>query len=238
MSHPPIPTPARRDAAPDEPISLVVHTMPDPTDVGAAQPTRGARLKLLAILIICSLPVLVSYIGFFVIKPTGKAAYGELMVPAMAMPGVQVFEAGDGRPSDLAALRGQWLLVTVRGGSCDAGCQRHLFLQRQLREMLSKEKDRVDWVWLIDDGAQPDVQHATWMRQNGAVVLRGEAKALHAWLPPGAGKTSADYVYVVDPLGNAMMRFAMPFDATQAAKAKRDLDRLLQASASWDKAGR
>ena len=93
-------------------------------------------------------------------------------------------------------------------------------------------------VLLIDDGAQPDVQHATWMRQIGAVVLRGEAKALHAWLPPGAGKTSADYVYVVDPLGNAMMRFAMPFDATQAAKAKRDLDRLLQASASWDKAGR
>jgi hypothetical protein len=35
-----------------------------------------------------------------------------------------------------------------------------------------------------------------------------------------------------------MMRFPATMDAAGAAKAKRDLDRLLRASASWDKEGR
>jgi hypothetical protein len=50
-----------------------------------------------------------------------------------------------------------------------------------------------------------------------------------------------DHLYVVDPMGNWMMRFpAVHLDAKVhgAAKAKRDLERLLRASASWDKAGR
>jgi hypothetical protein len=35
-----------------------------------------------------------------------------------------------------------------------------------------------------------------------------------------------------------MMRFPADLDATAAAKAKRDLDRLLRASSGWDKEGR
>jgi hypothetical protein len=44
-----------------------------------------------------------------------------------------------------------------------------------------------------------------------------------------------DHLYVVDPQGHWMMRFPADIDA---ARAKRDLDRLLRASSSWDKAGR
>ena len=54
----------------------------------------------------------------------------------------------------LPALKGQWLLVSVSGGACDASCEGHLYLQRQLRESLGREKDRVDWVWLVDDGSR------------------------------------------------------------------------------------
>jgi len=47
--------------------------------------------------------------------------------------------------------------------------------------------------------------------------------------------TLKDHLYVVDPLGNWMMRFPANLDPKQA---KRDLDRLLRASAFWDKEGR
>ena len=47
-----------------------------------------------------------------------------------------------------------------------------------------------------------------------------------------------DHLFLVDPLGNLMMRFPADMDAAAAAKAKRDLDRLLRASSSWDKEGR
>jgi hypothetical protein len=42
----------------------------------------------------------------------------------------------------------------------------------------------------------------------------------------------------VDPLGNWMMRFPAGLDMAGAAKAKRDINRVLRASASWDQDGR
>jgi len=39
-------------------------------------------------------------------------------------------------------------------------------------------------------------------------------------------------------MGHWMMRFPAHLDKAGAGKAKRDLDRLLRASASWDQAGR
>jgi hypothetical protein len=57
-------------------------------------------------------------------------------------------------------------------------------------------------------------------------------------LSADAGHQIDDHLYLVDPLGNWMMRFPAGLDLQSAAKAKRDLDRLLRASVSWDKAGR
>ena len=69
-------------------------------------------------------------------------------------------------------------------------------------------------------------------------MLRVDAAALNAWLAPAAGQQQADHLYVVDPMGNWMMRFPAAMDASGAAKAKRDLERLLRASSSWDDARR
>ena len=65
-----------------------------------------------------------------------------------------------------------------------------------------------------------------------------DASALAQWLQPAAGHALAEHLYVVDPMGNWMMRFPAGIDAAAAARAKRDLERLLRASASWDTAGR
>jgi hypothetical protein len=127
-------------------------------------------------------------------------------------------------------------LVSVSGGTCNAACQKHLYLQRQLRESVGKDKDRVDWVWLVDDAASVPAELTPALQK--ATVLRVDAAALAGWLAPAEGQQIADHLYVVDPMGNWMMRFPAAMDASGAAKAKRDLERLLRASASWDEAGR
>jgi hypothetical protein len=68
-----------------------------------------------------------------------------------------------------------------------------------------------------------------------AYALRVSASVLSQWLEPAPGQKLSDHLYLVDPMGNWMMRFPADIDAT---KAKRDLERLLRASASWDRAGR
>ncbi len=66
-------------------------------------------------------------------------------------------------------------------------------------------------------------------------VLRVPREALAAWLEPEPGRALEDHVYIVDPLGEWMMRApAQP----EPSKLKRDMEKLLRASAGWDKAGR
>jgi hypothetical protein len=124
----------------------------------------------------------------------------------------------------------------VAGGACDTACQQHLYLQRQVRESLGKDKDRLDRVWLVTD-EQP-LAPALQEGLQQTVVLRVALAALAQWLEPAGGHDLSEHLYVVDPLGNWMMRFPANLDLNSAARAKRDLERLLRASSSWDQPGR
>lgn len=230
-SQPPSSVPAGRD----QPLDLTVHSLPQADAAAAiARPdTRAGRWKMLAVLLVCAAPVIASYFTYYVIRPEGRRNYGELIDPQRPLPAL-VAEATDGKRIELPELKGQWLLLSVAGGACDAVCQQHLYFQRQLRESLGREKDRLDRVWLVSDQAAiPDALNSA---LQGATVLR--VTGLAQWLQPAAGQKLADHLYVVDPIGNWMMRFPANMDAAGAAQAKRDLERLLRASASWDKEGR
>lgn len=220
----------------EHPLGLTVHTLPAAGDaVATVQRARHGRWKMLGVLLICAAPVIASYFTYYVVRPDGRRNYGELIQPQRTLPELTA-TALDGTPVPLASLKGQWLLVSVAGGACDAMCQNHLYLQRQLRESVGKEKDRVDWIWLVDDAASPPPELAPALQK--ATVLRVDAAALAAWLAPEAGHQLAEHLYVIDPMGNWMMRFPAAMDTAGAAKAKRDVERLLRASSSWDDAGR
>jgi hypothetical protein len=227
MSHPP--------AFDDQPLGLTVHSMPTLEDMAPPQQTRTGRWKMLLVLLVCAAPVVASYFTYYVVRPEGRRNFGELITPQYPLPDV-VATALDGTQVNLQTLKDQWLLISVAGGACDAACARQLYLQRQLREGLGKDKDRLDWVWLIDDAAPlaPELLPAL----KTATVLRVPAKDLQAWLAPAKGATLREHLFLVDPLGNWMLRFPAQLDTEQAPKAKRDLERLLRASSSWDNAGR
>ncbi len=247
----------------DQPLGLTVHAMPelDPTTVAQVPDTRAGRLKMLAVLLVCAAPVIASYLTYYVIRPEGRRNYGELINPQRSLPPWDAL-AGDGKRVGMDRLKGQWLLVSVAGGACNAMCQQQLYLQRQLRESLGREKDRLDWVWLVSDEAPiPGELKAALLE---ATVLR--VPNLDQWLQATPGQRLPDHLYLVDPLGNWMMRFpaasmaptldtnasslrpegihlprnspAVGVDAAHAAKIKRDLERVLRASSAWDKAGR
>ena len=189
----------------------------------------------MAILLVCAAPVLLSYFTYYVIRPEGRRNYGELINPQRSLPSMRT-EGLDGQAGELRALKDQWLLISVGSAVCEQPCQQRLYYQRQLRESLGREKERLDSVWLINDAAAVDTRMRPGLAST--TVLRVPAEALAQWLQPAVGKRLEDHIYLVDPLGNWMMRFPAMMDAAGAAKAKRDLDRLLRASASWDKEGR
>jgi hypothetical protein len=216
------------------PLGLTVHALPQPGDALPRQRASG-RLKMLLVVAVCALPVIASYFTYFVVRPGGSGtAYSTLIQPAVAMPALQA-RLLDGSQQALRSLVGQWLLVVVDGGACAAACEKRLYLQRQLREMTGREADRIDKLWLVIDDAplSPALQQAL-AATPALTILRLPREAIAAWLKPAAGQALEDHVYIVDPLGEWMMR--APADA-DPSRLKRDLDRLLRGSAGWDKPG-
>ncbi len=218
-----------------EPLSFTVHSVSVPASDHDPRRTRLGRLKMLLVLLVCAAPVVASYVAYFVVRPEARSNQGALIQPPRSMPALNL-RALDGAPVTAASLKGQWLLLVVAAAPCDPACERRLYAQRQFREMLGRERERLDKVWLIPDGAPvaPALREAL-ERTPAMHILRVDALALSGWLAPEAGRDLADHLYLVDPQGDWMLR--MPPDA-EPARIKRDLERLLRASASWDLPGR
>ena len=217
-------------------LGMTVHSLPRAGEaVHSAQRGRNARWKLIGLLLVCIAPVAASYFMYYVVRPDGRKNFGTLIQPQRPMPEIATLDL-QGKPGKLTDLQRQWLLVSVAPGACNADCEQHLYLQRQMREALGREKDRVDWVWLVTDqtAVRPELRTGV----GTADVLRVDEAALGEWLQPEPNHALSEHLYVVDPMGNWMMRFPANLDATGAARAKRDLERMLRASASWDTPGR
>ena len=63
-------------------------------------------------------------------------------------------------------------------------------------------------------------------------AYRVERQALARWLEPEVGHKLEEHLYIVDPLGNWMMR--TPANA-EPVRLKKDVERLLRASAWWNR---
>ncbi len=186
-------------------------------------PEAGRRkgLATLALVIaVCVTPFAASYLVYYVWPPQSRMNYGTLIEPRPlpAAPLVRV----DGSKFSIAELRGHWVLVQIDASGCTDACRRKLYFMRQVRLTQGHDMDRIERVWLIrddgrvDPGLLRDYAGTYAARAGGAVVSAFPAE-----------RDAADHIYLVDPLGNVMLRF--PADA-DPGRMKKDLERLLKVS--------
>ncbi|WP_229452302.1 SCO family protein [Massilia niastensis] len=195
---------------------------------------RRGRWKLFAVLLVCAAPLIASYLAYYVIKPEGRTNYGALIDPRAHPIPLLSSTTLDGRPRTLEQLSGKWIMLKVGGGECLDACQKQLHAMRQWRLMQGKNMDRIERVWLVTDDQPLDTM--TIRQYDGMEMLRAPAGAVAAWLPAEAGSSAADHIYLIDPLGNLMMRFAKEPEEPKAAETHRrrvyqDIAKLLKASA-------
>ena len=167
------------------------------------------RTKLIAIALVCAAPVVLGTLAYLLRwAPGTKGNYGELIEPR------QIAAA----PFD--GLRGKWVLVSIDAPACDAQCERKLYFMRQLRRAVGKNQERVERLWLLTEDRAPNA--ALLAAIEGTRVMRADTALLKSF--PG---TPSAHIYVVDPLGNLMLRF--PRDPDPSAMLK-DLEHLLRYS--------
>lgn len=220
-----------------EPIGLTIYDLPSPIDVAMQDEarTKSGRIRMLLVFAICAAPVFFSYLTYYVIRPQGTASFGQLIEPQRDLPAL-VAKDLNGQDVPLQGLRGQWLLIAFTAQACEPACEKLLYIQRQLHKSLGKQQDKLERVWLISDATPVDAPMLQALQ--GATVLRVDPNALSQWLYPASGSQLSDHLYLVDPMGRWMMRFAGQLDTEDAPKIKRDLERLLRAANSWDQPGR
>lgn len=197
-----------------------------PERIPATPKSKAAgRWKLFAILAVCASPLIGSYVAYYVVKPGGRTNYGAILDPrAYPMPALGTTSL-DGKPLGLDAYKGKWILLQADSGACDKPCQTKLYEMRQLRLTQGKEMGRIERVWLITD--QQPLDTVLMREYDGTRLLRADLPALKKWLPTETGAAVSDHLYMIDPLGNLMMRFPRDADPN---KIKKDLGKLLKAS--------
>lgn len=138
-------------------------------------------------------------------RPAGHVNHGSLITPPRPLPQLALPRVPPGTAPRDDALRGDWTLVYVGDGACDADCRRALLVMRQTRLGLNNDMTRVERVWLATGrccagelAAPPDP---------GLIVLDATGPAAGALLAafPAAGR--AHSLFVVDPLGNLLMSY-------------------------------
>ena len=190
---------------------------------------NSSRRTLLLLAALFILPFVIGS-GLFWLdwRPEKFGNHGELIQPPRALPAVGLYRA-DGSPLPTAELLGKWLLVLPVKGSCNASCQNNLQGMLKVHIALNKEQNRMQRVLIVGDVSDSANDPPMVELQRlfpGLLVAAVQANvAAEAW--HGALNGRGQDVFIVDPLGNVMMRYADPSDMRGVLK---DLERLLKYS--------
>jgi hypothetical protein len=204
------------------------------TDDSKARAGHWRRHRVLYLLIAVALaPILASYFAYYVWPPAGRTNYGALVEPQRPVPSTGAVGL-DGTAFDLRTLKGKWVMVMVDGGACDPNCESKLLQMRQQRTMTGKDRDRIERVWFINDR---EPMSTLLMREyEGTLFVRVDERDLaFLALPEAKDAALRDHIWLIDPMGNLMLRW--PRNPDQKG-VKGDIARLLKAESLWTRVER
>lgn len=199
------------------------HGLPPP----ARAELRGRNLRTLAALAALFLvPIAASFVLYYGVgwSPGGHVNHGELIDPARPLPPVSLPAADGSTPVPNVFVK-RWALVYVGDGRCDKACRFALYVMRDTRLDLGNDMARVERVFLVT--ADCCDRQSLAREHPGLIVLDASGSSAQKLLQafPAADRDST--IFVVDPLGNLMMRYDSRRDPTGLLQ---DLQTLLRLS--------
>lgn len=185
---------------------------------------RSNRIKFIALILLMLTPVVASVILHNIkFRPESTVNYGELL-EVKAIHG-QAHEIENNTIFREKQLHGKWSFIMIDSGHCEEYCQKKLYQMRQIRLTQNTEKDRINRIWIIDDQAMPTQEIKNEFK--GTVLLTINDDQFLDQFP--AASSTRDHIYLIDPMGNLMMRY--PRDANPSKMAN-DIKLLLKLSHS------
>lgn len=186
---------------------------------------RRGRQMFLLIGALFLVPVVIAFALYYgqIWRPAGSTSKGQLILPARPLAATGLRNP-DGSAASLDLLKDKWTLIYIGDGACNTDCRTALVFGRQSRLALNNEMTRVQRVFLATGNCCAHEYLA--QEQPGLIALDASAPEAAPLLAQFEGDR-AHSLYIVDPLGNLMMRH----DATHTSKdLLTDLKKLLKLS--------
>lgn len=162
----------------------------------------------------------------------GGASHGELIQPPRPTGGIRL-EDRQGRQLPLADLQGKWVLL-LSSEHCNGECPEMLWKLRQVRLALGAGRDRVERILLLHAPAAAGFARLLAEQYPQMPVARPvrDTAARGADIRSLLGEPGEEALFIIDPMGNLMMRYP---SGVRAEDILEDMERLLKVSEHWGK---
>ncbi|CAK0779368.1 conserved hypothetical protein [Gammaproteobacteria bacterium] len=188
---------------------------------------RRSLWQLWLMLIIFALPIIASWFFYFnpQLLPATRSNHGELISPVRPWPQeLKLVHSNNGTPLVRTALERHWTLLTVEQLPCAETCRARLVQMSQIWRALGEGQLGVErMVVLVGAPGVGD----TASNFEGARGVVADATVLPTLRELFGSTDFWNHLYLVDPMGNLMMRY--PVDAPSKNVLK-DLEHLLKSS--------
>jgi len=149
-------------------------------------------------------------------------SHGELVQPVRQLAPFSITDNAGGQIT-LDVLQGKWTLVYVDATGCDLECQASLFKMRQARLALGEDMSRIARLFLLDGDSRTAQVVEILEEHPRMMVAETDRQAVEEMF----GEDPEGQIFLVDPLGNVMMRY----DSGATTKGiLKDIQRLLKYS--------
>ena len=170
---------------------------------------KSKKLTALALILVFTLPVILAKLAldneWFNKGSTNK---GQLLNP--------IIEAGD-----LFLVEGEephWRLTYVIPNDCDLACENAIFSISQVRTAVGREMDRVDAVFIVTENS--DLKAVKNLEENDfGKLLKADANNVNNLFK----ESGNNGIFIVDTLGNVILKFNSTLDREQAIMDSRDI---------------
>jgi hypothetical protein len=169
---------------------------------------RARNLRMLAMLAgLFLLPLAIAFWVYYGTdwRPMGRVNHGELIMPVHPLPASHLEPAFQQVSAPAELFRKKWSLVYIGNGQCNEACRGSLYVMRQTRLSLNAQMKRVERVFLVTSDCCASEFLAR--EHPGLIVLNATQPSASALLSVFPEEHREQSVFIVDPLGNLMMRF-------------------------------
>ena len=174
-------------------------------------------------------PVVLAYIMFFFVDVKSFVNHGEILNPIVH---IEDFKLKDENNVIIPKeeLTYKWRLISFLGKDCNKECESRLYDTRQIHASLGKNRHRIMRMFVHLEPAGATLQKLITETHPDVIHVNGKAADIENTF--GANITDkigfkANETYIMDPMGNVMMRFTIEQPSKEFLY---DLRKLLKAS--------